>query len=51
VTANSRALAAANGQNSVSSLRRTYVIGNDFSPRVVTGTRAEQILADIRGAG
>lgn len=27
-----------------------YVIGNDFSPRVVTGTRAEQILADIRGA-
>jgi poly-gamma-glutamate capsule biosynthesis protein CapA/YwtB (metallophosphatase superfamily) len=25
-----------------------YVIGSDFSPRVVTGTRAEQILADIR---
>jgi poly-gamma-glutamate capsule biosynthesis protein CapA/YwtB (metallophosphatase superfamily) len=25
-----------------------YVIGSDFSPRVVTGSRAEQILADIR---
>ncbi|GAB3825715.1 CapA family protein [Kribbella italica] len=25
-----------------------YVIGADFSPRVVTGTRAEQILADLR---
>lgn len=25
-----------------------YVIGSDFSPRVVSGTRAEQILADIR---
>jgi poly-gamma-glutamate capsule biosynthesis protein CapA/YwtB (metallophosphatase superfamily) len=27
-----------------------YVIGADFSPRVVTGTRAEQILTDIRTA-
>ncbi|MFG1625903.1 CapA family protein [Kribbella sp. NPDC049227] len=25
-----------------------YVIGSDFSPRVVTGARAEQILSDIR---
>ncbi|GAB2644757.1 CapA family protein [Kribbella swartbergensis] len=25
-----------------------YVIGSDFSPRVVTGTRAEQILASMR---
>ncbi|WP_433157352.1 CapA family protein [Kribbella sp. CA-247076] len=25
-----------------------YVIGSDFSPRVVTGTRAEQILSDLR---
>ena len=25
-----------------------YVIGSDYSPRVVTGARAEQILADIR---
>jgi poly-gamma-glutamate synthesis protein (capsule biosynthesis protein) len=25
-----------------------YVIGSDFSPRVVTGARAEQILADLR---
>ncbi|TDO45423.1 poly-gamma-glutamate synthesis protein (capsule biosynthesis protein) [Kribbella sp. VKM Ac-2527] len=28
-----------------------YVIGADFSPRIVTGTRAEQILTDIRTAG
>ncbi|WP_170284760.1 CapA family protein [Kribbella amoyensis] len=27
-----------------------YVIGADFGPRVVTGTRAEQILADLRSA-
>jgi poly-gamma-glutamate synthesis protein (capsule biosynthesis protein) len=27
-----------------------YVIGADFSPRIVSGTRAEQILADIRNA-
>ena len=27
-----------------------YVIGADFSPHVVSGTRAEQILADIRNA-
>jgi poly-gamma-glutamate capsule biosynthesis protein CapA/YwtB (metallophosphatase superfamily) len=28
-----------------------YVIGPDFTPRVVTGDRAEEILGDIRSAG